>query len=602
MALPGKRTGLLPGGAAPVCVGPRKRAHAECRPAARVGLRQQHPAAGADTQEADVPVRPRLQGPHASAAGIPKTSRGEGLQRRGVPQAVGEVAGADEVVTGQERLRIERISKRFHGVVALEHVSFGVRTGEIHAVCGANGAGKSTLMKILVGIHAPDEGQIVLNGQPVTISGPRAARELGVDIVFQEIELPPNLSVADAIFLGREPVRCGGIQHGEIYRQASALLNSLAVPLQPHTLVEDLSAAGKQLTQIARALAARTQVLILDEPTSALTEHEVGRLFGILRALRERGTAIVYVSHRLEEIFRLADRVTVLRDGRLVATRRVAELTEGDLVRMMVGAEPAALPRKDGGCPDAVGIEPSGPPLLRIIGLTRGRQYRDVSFEVRAGEVVGMFGIVGAGRTEVARALFGLDPPDAGQIERDGRRLRLRSPAEAMRAGIGLVPEDRKLQGLLLEAGVRHNLSLAALDRLTHLGVVCARREHTLAAGAVTDLHIVTAGLDREAQDLSGGNQQKVVIGRWLARRPRLLILDEPTKGIDVAAKREVHALVRRLAAEGIGVLLITSELPEALSLSDRLLVLHAGRITATLDSRRATAEEVMRYAVGVGA
>jgi ABC-type sugar transport system ATPase subunit len=525
-------------------------------------------------------------------------------------------------------LRLEGLTKRFHGVHALEGASFAVQRGTIHAVVGENGAGKSTLMKLLVGIHAPDGGRIVWEEQAVTLDGPAAARAMGIDIVFQEIELAPNLTVGESIFLAREPSRWGWVDAGEVFRCSARLLASLGVAIRPDARIEDLSVAEKQLVQIARALAGETRLLILDEPTSALTEHESRRLFEILEELRRRGTTLLYVSHKLEEIFRLADTITVLRDGRHVGTFPRQELDADALIRHMVGParelsranSTASPPSTRRGGPEAeieCDVERTRPrhprpdefatppppdtatPLLAVRGLTRLPAFADVSFDVGRGEVVGFFGIVGAGRTELARALFGLDPFDYGNILIEGRLVRFRSPSAAVAAGLGLVPEDRKLQGLILEMSLRRNLSLAALPRLATAGIVRGREERRLASEAVARLGIVASGLEQEVRDLSGGNQQKVVIARWLATRPRLLILDEPTRGIDIAAKREVHALIRRLAVDGMGVLLISSELEEVLGLSDRLLVLREGRLAGEFDPRSALPETVLRAAVG---
>jgi rhamnose transport system ATP-binding protein len=495
-------------------------------------------------------------------------------------------------------LQFRGVSKRFFGVHALEDVSFTVARGEVHALCGANGAGKSTLMKILVGVHQPDHGQILLDGSPVTLSGPAAARTLGIDIVFQEIELPSNLTVAEAVFLGREPRRFGFVDYGRMFSDTAAVLERLGVPIDPSALVEELSVAEKQLVQITRALSGETRVLIMDEPTSALTDHETERLFRLLDALRERGTTILYVSHKLEEIFRLSQQVTVLRDGRVAGARPTAELTPDELVRMMVGAntDDEALDPRAEGHPHAATA--AGEVVLEARGLTRPGAFEEVSFALRKGEVLGMFGIVGAGRTEVARCLFGLDPYTSGTVLLAGQPVNFHSAADAVRAGLALVPEDRKLQGLVLEMSLQRNVSLASLPRLAPVGVVNSAGETRMAAEAVRDLGVVTDGLEQEVKQLSGGNQQKVVIGKWLATGPRVLILDEPTKGIDVAAKREVHELVRRLARRDLAVLLISSELNEVLALSDRLLVLHEGRVTAELDPATTTREEVLRFAV----
>ena len=496
-------------------------------------------------------------------------------------------------------LEFREISKRFFGVHALEGISFTVEAGEIHALCGANGAGKSTLMKILVGVHQPDSGAMLLDDDPVTLAGPAAARALGIDIVFQEIEIPPNLTVAEAVFLAREPRRWGLVDYDRMFRETAALMAQLGVPLSPDDPVERLSVAEKQLVQITRALSGEARVLIMDEPTSALTDHEAERLFELLEALRERGTTILYVSHKMDEIFRLSNRITVLRDGRLVGTRDAGQLTPDELVRMMVGdaaGDDALDPRAAGGEHASL---LAGEEILRVTGLTRPGAFRDVSFSLRRGEVLGMFGIVGAGRTEVARCLFGLDPYQEGVITLGDRQVRFRSAAEAVTAGLALVPEDRKGQGLILEMSIQRNASLPELPRLTRAGIVQSGAEARVAAGVVRDLGVVAAGVEQDVKQLSGGNQQKVVIGKWLAMHPKILILDEPTKGIDVAAKREVHALIRRMAADGLSVLLISSELGEVLALSDRLLVLREGRVTAELDPRETTREEVMRHAVG---
>lgn len=492
-------------------------------------------------------------------------------------------------------LEFRGVTKHFFGVHALEEVSFSVPAGEVHALCGANGAGKSTLMKILVGVHQPDGGQVLLDGKPVHLAGPAAARDLGIDIVFQEIELPPNLTVAEAVFLGREPRRWGCLDYGQMFAAAAALFRRLEVPIAPGAVVETLSVAEKQLVQIARALIGEPRVLIMDEPTSALTDHEVERLFRLLEGLRAAGTTILYVSHKLDEIFRLTQRVTTLRDGRLVDSVLTSDLTPDTLVARMAGTAGTGTPVERTSLSPSVGEVGVA---LEVAALSRAREFEDVSFTLRRGEVLGMFGIVGAGRTEVARCLFGLDQPTSGTVRLAGKPVAFRSAAEAVAAGVALVPEDRKGQGLLLETSLQRNVSLPSLEKLSSLGVVDARAERVLAMGAIRSLRIATDGPEQEVKQLSGGNQQKVVLAKWQSTHPQVLILDEPTKGIDVAAKREVHALVRRLASEGMAVLLISSELDEALSLSDRLLVLREGRVAGELPARTATREDVMRLAV----
>jgi ABC-type sugar transport system ATPase subunit len=509
-------------------------------------------------------------------------------------------------------LAFENVSKRFGGVAALTDVSFAVRPGAVHALVGENGAGKSTLMKCLVGVHAPDAGRILWKGRPVAIPDATAARRLGIDIVFQEIELAPNLTVAESIFLGREPRRGAGplglVDYGAMRAEAARLLAQLDVPLSPDAPIERLRTAEKQSVQIARALASgNAWLLILDEPTSALSDHEADRLLTRLEALRERGTAILYVSHKLEEVARLADDVTVLRDGRHVQTGPARDLSTADIVRLMVGRETALLSGQRPAENRPAQFFGQQTPVLNVRGLTRRPAFEDVSFDLRGGEVVGMFGIVGAGRTEVARVLFGLDRADAGTVTLNGRDARFRSPTAAVRAGLALVPEDRKLQGLLLDESLRRNVALPNLSWLRRHGpagrllpFVDTAAEWKLAQRSVRDLKVAArAGVEGRAGGLSGGNQQKVVLAKWLAGKPRVLILDEPTKGIDVGAKAEVYRLVRDLAAEGIAVLLISSELEEVLALSDRILVMRAGRVAATFAAEeRPSRETILRHAV----
>jgi ribose transport system ATP-binding protein len=490
-------------------------------------------------------------------------------------------------------LELRGVSKRFHGVHALSDVSLTLQAGEVHALCGANGAGKSTLMKVLMGVHPPDAGSILLMGNEVTVADPEAARAMGIDMVFQEIELPPSLTVAEAIFLAREPTRLGLIDYSRMFAETRRVMGLLGVSILPSTPVESLSVAEKQLVQIARALAGRTRLLVLDEPTSALTEHETRRLFDILHRLRDQGAAIVYVSHRLDEIFLLAQYITVLRDGQVVGAGSTASLTPDELVRMMAGDA-----EREAHDPPEPAV-PTGSPVLEVRGLRREPAVREVSLQLHAGEVLGLFGIVGAGRTELARCLFGLDRPTDGTILMDGREVSLRGPAEAMAHGLALVPEDRKLQGLILEMSLRENVALPCLDRLRRNGWVDAGRERELATRTVRDLSVVARSIEQDVRQLSGGNQQKVVIGKWLATQPRVLILDEPTKGIDVAAKREIHGLIRRLAKAGLGVILISSELEEVLGLSDRLVVLRDGRISGVLPRVQANHSTVMGLAVG---
>ncbi|MDF2439524.1 MAG: rhamnose transport system ATP-binding protein [Abditibacteriota bacterium] len=502
------------------------------------------------------------------------------------------------------------ISKRFGGVRALDDVSFEVAAGAIHAIVGENGAGKSTLMKIVAGIHAPDSGRLELDGQSVSIATPRRARELGIALVPQEVALCPNLSVAENLNLGHEPQRFGVLRRSAMRERALISLRRASLDIAPDTLVSMLSSAQRHLLQIARALTENARVLILDEPTAALSEGEAQTLFERLRGLREEGVTVLYISHRLPEIFALCDAITVLRDGRHVATQPTSQTSPQSIVAQMVGRElqaeedetehiiaaQAALARnaEEGisGGTDA--------PILRVEKLSRGGVFQDVSFEVRRGEVVGMAGLIGSGRSEVARCLFGLDVPTSGRMSRNGEAYAPRSPRDAIRQGLALVPEDRRGQGLVMQLSVRENLSLPALAanlaNLSRGGVVHGRNERLRAHERVGELAIKTAGLEASVNTLSGGNAQKVVIGKWLSTNPQLFIVDEPTQGVDVGAKAQVHRLLRDLAARGFGVLMISSDLPEILSLSHRILVMRQGRLAGEL-KHGASAEDVMRLA-----
>jgi ribose transport system ATP-binding protein len=486
-------------------------------------------------------------------------------------------------------LSVRGASKSFPGVQALQGVDLDVVGGEVHAIVGENGAGKSTLMKILAGIYQPDAGSIALDGQPIDIDGPRRAMALGIAMIHQELNLAPNLSVAENIFLGRAPTRGGLIDWRRLDRQARALLGRLGIDLEVRDIVEDLSVARQQMVEIAKALSLEARVIIMDEPTSALTERETATLFGIIGRLKAEGVAVVYISHRLDEIFRVADRVTVLRDGRLVGGAPIAETTPGQLIGLMVGRELTALFPKSA-------VEP-GPPVLEVRHLSRAGVLHDISFAVRRGEILGLAGLVGAGRTELARALFGADALDGGEIMLDGRHVTIRGPRDAIRHGLGFVTEDRQLHGLVLGMSVRENATLASLPRLTHFGFLSFARERQVANEYVRQMDIRTPSIDQEVVNLSGGNQQKVVLAKWLATHPRVLILDEPTRGIDVGAKAEVHALMSRLAEAGVAILMISSELPEILGMSDRILVIRQGQVSGEFSRAEATQEKILASA-----
>jgi ribose transport system ATP-binding protein len=488
-----------------------------------------------------------------------------------------------------ELLRLEGVRKTFPGVVALDRVDFDLRRGEVHVLLGENGAGKSTLIKILSGAHRPDEGRVLVDGAEVLISGAQDSERLGIATIHQEFNLVPELSVAENIFLGRPPRRYGFVDRRRMHSDAAELLRRVGLDVPPQTRVAELGIAGRQMVEIAKALSLRARVLIMDEPTAVLTTDEVDRLFAIVRALREDGVGVVFITHHLEEIAALGDRVTVLRDGRSVG-RVPAGTDQGELVRLMVGREiEAQYPRER---PE------SGEPLLRVRGLTRHGAFRDVHLDVHAGEVVGLAGLVGAGRTELVRAVFGADRYDAGSVEVAGRPLRGGDVNAAMAAGIGLVPEDRKAQGLVLDAPVDENLGLVTLGRTARYGFVDRAGQRASAASIAERLKVRMAGLDQSAGTLSGGNQQKLVIGKWLLAGSRVLILDEPTRGIDVGAKVEIYRLVNELTASGHAVLMVSSDLPEVLGMSDRVLVMAQGRLAGELDPAEADQDAVMALAV----
>ncbi|MFC5144214.1 sugar ABC transporter ATP-binding protein [Streptomyces aureoversilis] len=497
----------------------------------------------------------------------------------------------DDVPGGRELLRVEGVTKSFPGVRALDGVDLSLRAGEVHVLLGENGAGKSTLIKMLSGVHRPDGGRILVDGREVAVRSAQDAERLGIATIHQEFNLVPGLTVAENIFLGRQPrTALGLIDKRTMRARAAELLRRVRLDVSPAAPVAGLGIARLQMAEIAKALSLDARVLIMDEPTAVLTSEEVGTLFAIVRELRDSGVGVVFITHHLDEIAALGDRVTVLRDGRSVA-EVPATTDENELIRLMVGRDIAEqYPRERPAEP--------GAPLLRVRGLTRAPAFRDVGFDVRAGEVVGLAGLVGAGRTEVARALFGVDRYDAGTVEVGGRALARGDVRAAMRAGVGLVPEDRKGQGLLLDASLGDNLTLARLAQDTRGGFVDRGGQRRRAAEVAERLKVRMSGLEQTARTLSGGNQQKVVIGKWLLAGARLLILDEPTRGVDVGAKVEIYRLVNELTAAGCAVLMISSDLPEVLGMSDRVLVMAQGRIAGELAGERATQDAVMELAV----
>ena len=484
-------------------------------------------------------------------------------------------------------LEARGVVKRFPGVVALDGVDFALQAGEVHCLVGENGAGKSSLIKLLCGLYAPDSGEVLLGGEALP-RGTAATRDAGVATVHQEHNLVPALSVLENVMLGGWETRAGFVSRSRMRDHASSALSRVAPQIRLERRAESLSPAEGQLVEIARGIAQQARALILDEPTTALTERDSARLFELIRELRDEGMAILYVSHRLEEIFELGDRITVFRDGRRVATGPVAEYDQPALVRLMVGEDVQLY---------APSEHVPGDVVLTATGLTRKGLVEDVSFELRAGEICGLGGLAGSGRSELAEMLFGVERPDAGEIRLHGEVVRFRHPVEAIKAGIGLVPEERKRQGIVEVLSVSANISLGSLDRIAHGGFLSSRAEREIAQQAIDDLQIRTPDASTPIASLSGGNQQKAVIARWLARRPDLLILDEPTKGVDIGAKAEIHRLVGELAQSGVAVLMISSDLEELLALSDRVLVMREGRLVASLDRDHATREEVMVHA-----
>jgi rhamnose transport system ATP-binding protein len=482
-------------------------------------------------------------------------------------------------------------SKAFAGVHALQDVSLVLHPGEAHGLVGENGAGKSTLVKILGGVHQADAGQLWIGGEEVVLAGPADAGERGVAVIYQEPTLFPDLTVAENVFIGRQPLRGGRrIDTRAMDREVEEIFARLDVRIDPDRIARGLSIAEQQIVEIAKALSRRANVLIMDEPTAALSPVEAKRLFGVVETLRAEGAAVLFISHRLEEILAICQRVTVLRDGRLVVTRTLEGVTPSELVRAMVGRDlESAVPTAH---------EP-GNVVLKVDRLTREGVFVDVSLEVRAGEVVALAGLVGSGRTEVARAVFGIDRYDAGSVQIGGHKLKPGSPTDAMRAGIGLVPEDRRQQGLVMELSIAQNIGLASFGALRRAGLIFAGAETRFGIDWAKRLQVKYGRVSSPVSELSGGNQQKVVLAKWLARQPRLLIVDEPTRGIDVGTKGEVHRLLASLASSGVAVLVISSELPEVLSVADRILVMREGRLVATMP--RAEASEEAIVAAGTG-
>ncbi|MCS5716941.1 sugar ABC transporter ATP-binding protein [Herbiconiux sp. CPCC 205763] len=492
-------------------------------------------------------------------------------------------------MNGSPLLSVRGVTKSFPGVRALDDVRLTVNAGEVNALCGENGAGKSTLINILSGVYTADSGEVLVGDQPLP-ADPVKVIEAGIATIYQKRQFVPAMTVAENVMLGNWPSAGGFVNKREMKRRALDALRQVAPHLSPDKLARELSPAEAQEIDIARALSRESKVLIMDEPTTALSPPEVDRLLALVNTLRDAGMGILFVSHWLEEVLQIADRVTVLRDGRYVGEAPVAELDTQAIIRMMVGREVKDPP---------IPARTIGEPVLEVKNLTRTGIFNDVSFQVRAGEIVSMAGIAGAGRTEVVQALFGADKYDSGEVLVNGRQIRPGDVAASVRAGIGLVPEERHLQGLVEQMSVRDNMTLAALKGVAPGGWLSTSRENAVDKQYTKELSIKAANSAVRVSTLSGGNQQKVLIARWLARKPKILILDEPTKGVDVGAKAEIHALIARLAETGMAVLLVTSELPEVLLLSDRALVMRQGRLVAVVDKADLTQESVMAPATG---
>lgn len=490
-------------------------------------------------------------------------------------------------------LEMRGVSKRFPGVKALDNVNLSVYAGEVHALMGENGAGKSTLMKILAGAYSADEGEILLNGQRVTIRSPQDAKRLGINLIYQELNLAPNLSVAENIFMGGELARAGLIRRSEMRARAREVLTTLGASFGPEVLAGRLSIAEQQQVEIARALYNRSQVLVMDEPTTALSDRETEKLFAIIRRLRAEGLAIIYISHRMAEVYDLSDRVSVLRDGAYVGSLARAELSSSRLVQMMVGRSLKDFYRHDRRAA-------AGEVVLEVRGLTDGKKVKPASLKVHAGEIVGLAGLVGAGRTELARLIFGADSKTDGEVRLFGQPVRITSPTEGVRAGVGYIPENRKEQGLFLEMSARENITMNVLGTTSRGSVLSFKELRGRTAQAIQDLNIRVANQHTRALSLSGGNQQKLLVARWLEIKPKVLLLDEPTRGVDVGAKGEIYRLMTELAARGVAILFISSELPEIIGMSDRVLVMREGELVGEVsDPAQITQETIISYATG---
>lgn len=490
-------------------------------------------------------------------------------------------------------IQMKGIKKAFHHHLVLDGVDFEVCTGEVHALMGENGAGKSTLMKILTGMYEKDDGTITVDGKEVHYRHPKEAERDGIVFIHQELNIIPTLTVAENMFLGREQTigKTGWIRQKEMAEEAKRYLQKLGMDIDPNEMAGRLSVGKQQVIEIARALSTNAKCLIMDEPTAALTDREIQTLFTVIRTLKQQGVAIVYISHRMEEIFTICDRISVLRDGQFIGTKLIRETTFDEIVHMMVGRQIGErFPKR------SVQI---GEERLRVEGLTQNGVFHNVSFTVRAGEILGVAGLMGAGRTEIMEAIFGIRKTDAGTVYLNQQPVKITSPRQAVEYGMAFITEDRKGKGLVLQMSVRENLTLPKVGQLAIVGLIDNKKENELVRSLIERLHIKAASVEIEVKSLSGGNQQKVVFGKWLAMNPSILILDEPTRGVDVGAKKEIYEMMNELAAQGVAIIMVSSELPEILGMSDRIMVVHEGKVTAILQNDNVDQETIMRAATG---
>jgi inositol transport system ATP-binding protein len=502
--------------------------------------------------------------------------------------------GNPAVLSRQEYIfSAKDIRKTFPGVVALDKVSINIRPGQVHALMGENGAGKSTMMKIIAGVYIPDQGTLTFKGQPLVLKSPRDALNKGIAMIHQELNLLPYMTVAENIWIGREPCSLLGlVDHGELRDRTAALFKELSIDIDPGIELGQLSIANRQMVEIAKAVSFNSDLLIMDEPTSAITEKEVEHLFRIIASLKAQGKAIIYITHKMDEVFQIADEISIFRDGTHIVTKAAAEFTPHSLIAAMVGRELNQVFPKE--------VVTIGDIALSVRNMSRKPTFSNVSFDLHYGEILGVAGLMGSGRTEVMDALFGVEPAQSGEIVFEGKPLKIRSPKDAIRAGLAFLTEDRKKTGLFLSLSVGENMQITALGKHSSYGFVRQNEVDELCSGMSTKLKVKTPGLHEIIENLSGGNQQKVLIARWLLNKPKVLILDEPTRGVDVGAKAEIHKLITQLAKDGVAIIMISSELPEVMGMSDRIMVMHQGTVGGILPREQATQERIMALASGV--